>query len=147
MENQIFDLIKLERVGEYKKIEKEDMIDYINKIKSEKYDYELDANPDEEKLEKDIEIAKTRLNERSNKFNVDLKSNVFLDFNGKKIKILDGKIKDQNLICSMDNRLLRRILDKKSHWNNAEIGTHISFKRSPNKMDPDVHTLLSFFHI
>ena len=55
--------------------------------------------------------------------------------------------KNQNLFCSLDNRLLRRILDKKSHWNNAEIGTHISFKREPNKMDPDVHTMMSFFHI
>ena len=147
MENQIFDIKKLERIGEYKKIDKNDMTEYINKIKFEKYDYEYDAYPDEDILEKDIQIAKIRLNERSNKFNIELKSNVFLDFNGKKIKILDGKIKDQNLTCSMDNRLLRRILDKKSHWNNAEIGTHITFKRSPNKMDPDVHTLLSFFHI
>ena len=112
MENQIFDIKKLERIGEYKKIDKNDMTEYINKIKFEKYDYEYDAYPDEDILEKDIQIAKIRLNERSNKFNIELKSNVFLDFNGKKIKILDGKIKDQNLTCSMDNRLLRRILDK-----------------------------------
>ena len=51
------------------------------------------------------------------------------------------------LICEMNSRLLRRILDKKSHWNYAKIGAHISFKRYPNKMEPDVHTSLSFFHL
>jgi len=47
----------------------------------------------------------------------------------------------------MDDRLMRRILDKKSHWNNAEIGTRISFHRVPNKMEPDAHTALCFFHL
>ena len=47
----------------------------------------------------------------------------------------------------MDNKLLRRILDRKAHWNNAEIGTHITFKRYPNQMDPDVHTIMSFFYL
>lgn len=53
----------------------------------------------------------------------------------------------KKLTCEMDSRLIRRILDNKSHWNNAEIGAHISFKRYPNKMEPDVHTSLSFFHL
>ena len=87
------------------------------------------------------------MKERTEKFNIKLKTNVFLEFNDKKIKILDGNEKNRNLLCSLDNRLLRRILDKKSHWNNAEIGTHIAFRRDPNKMDPDVHTIMSFFHI
>ena len=47
--------------------------------------------------------------------------------------MLKGKDKKRTLECKMDNRLLRRILDRKSHWNNAEIGTHISFRRNPNK--------------
>ena len=48
---------------------------------------------------------------------------------------------------SNDTKLLMRILDKKSHWNNGEIKAHINFTRSPNKMEPDVHTCLSFFHL
>ncbi len=51
------------------------------------------------------------------------------------------------LYCNLDLRLLKRILNKKSHWNNAEIGTHINFKRFPNEMDSDVHTCMSFFHL
>ena len=146
-ENQIFDISKLERIGEYKKIDLNEMKNYIEKIKNDKYDYELDNEPDILMLERDIKLASEKLKKSSIKFNVNLKSNVFLNFNGQNIKILDGSVKDQNLYCSLDNRLLRRILDRKSHWNNAEIGTHITFKRSPNKMDPDVHTIMSFFHI
>ena len=29
----------------------------------------------------------------------------------------------------------------------SEIKAHINFTRSPNKMEPDVHTCLSFFHL
>ena len=43
--------------------------------------------------------------------------------------------------------MLRRIIDKKAHWNSAELGTHIEFKRLPNKMDKDVHICMSFFHL
>ena len=80
------------------------------------------------------------------KYNLNIKTSIFIDLNGEKIKIIDGKEKDSKMICSMDNKLLRRILDKKAHWNNAEIGTHISFLRTPNKMEPDAHTIMSFFH-
>jgi len=62
---------------------------------------------------------------------VDLKEN----FDGNKLE------------CRMDERLLRRILDRKSHWNNAEIGAHINFIRSPNVYEPDLHTILQFFHL
>ena len=64
-----------------------------------------------------------------------------------KIKVIEGLDKNRELVCQMDNRLLRRILDKKSHWNNSEIGAHISFNRIPNNMEPDLHTSLSFFHL
>lgn len=49
--------------------------------------------------------------------------------------------------CSMDLRLLERILLKKEHWNNAEIGCHINFSRRPNRYSFDAHQMMSFFHI
>jgi len=49
--------------------------------------------------------------------------------------------------CSMDLRLLQRILRREAHWNNAEIGCHIDFWREPNEYHPDIHVLLSFFHL
>jgi aspartyl/asparaginyl beta-hydroxylase (cupin superfamily) len=47
----------------------------------------------------------------------------------------------------MDERLLRRILDRQAYWNNAEIGAHIGFHRAPNRYEPDLHLGLQFFHL
>ncbi len=49
------------------------------------------------------------------------------------------------LQCTLDEDLLRRILRREEHWNNAELGCHITFDRKGPYM-PDVHTLLCFFH-
>ena len=51
------------------------------------------------------------------------------------------------LECELNKKLLKRILTKKSHWNNAEIGCHITMFRYPDKYEPDAHTLLQFLHI
>lgn len=120
---------------------------YYEKIlKNVKYDYQLDKNPNQKKLKKDIEKSKINLNNKIKKLNIKIKSNIFLELNKKKIKIVNGKNNDK-IICRLDNKLLRRILDKKAHWNNAEIGAHISFNRQPNKADIDAHTCMSFFHL
>jgi hypothetical protein len=50
------------------------------------------------------------------------------------------------LRVTMPEAVLRDILDRKAHWNNAEIGCLIQFERKGHYM-PDVHTLLSFFHL
>ena len=85
--------------------------------------------------------------ERVNKFNIKLNSNVYIKIENEDIQIVKGKDQNRALYCELDLKLLNRIIHKKAHWNNAEIGTHINFRRIPNKMDPDVHTCMSFFHL
>ena len=46
----------------------------------------------------------------------------------------------------VDPRLLVRILDRKAHWNNAEIGSHLGFFREPNEFNRTIHFLMSYFH-
>tara|TARA_Y100000590_G_scaffold469250_1_gene655802 strand:+ start:1664 stop:2914 length:1251 start_codon:yes stop_codon:yes gene_type:complete len=146
-ENQVFDIKNQKTLAKYERIDTEEMEKYIFSLKNRKYVYEHSEMPDEQDLLKDINIAKKKFLERSKKFNTTFKTNVFLNVGNKKINIFKGTDSNRELVCSMDNRLLRRILDRKSHWNNSEIGTHINFKRSPNIMDPDIHTILSFFHL
>lgn len=50
------------------------------------------------------------------------------------------------LRCIMSDPLLDAILHRRDHWNNAEIGCLIRFIRRGPYM-PDVHTLMSFFHL
>ncbi len=67
-----------------------------------------------------------------------------LDF---RVKIHCGNGGKKRLNCSMDPRLLRRILDRRFNWNSAEIGCHIQFYRTPNEYDINIHTGLSMFHL
>jgi UDP-MurNAc hydroxylase len=146
-EAQIFDIANKKSLEPYKKLDMDHMKTYVESLKNHKYDYEYEDEPDLVKLKKDILEASIKLKERMNKFGIELKSNVFLNIEDQNFQIISGRETEKKITCKMDNRLLRRILDKKSHWNNAEIGTHISFLRTPNLMEPDAHTCLSFFHL
>lgn len=42
--------------------------------------------------------------------------------------------------------LLRMILDRKAHWNNAEIGSHLSFERRPDSFERGLHYVMSYLH-
>ena len=146
-ENQTFDIKKQKQLEKYKKININKMNNYIESLKNKKYEYENDKIPETTKLINDVKIASEKLLERVNKFNIKLKSNVYIKIGDENIKIIKGQDQNRELYCELDLKLLNRIIHKKAHWNNAEIGTHISFRRIPNKMDPDVHTCMSFFHL
>lgn len=51
------------------------------------------------------------------------------------------------LKCHLKPSMLEDILDRKAHWNNAELGCHIMFDRKPDTYMHDVHMLMSFFHV
>lgn len=42
---------------------------------------------------------------------------------------------------------LQAILERVDHWNNVEIGCRLRIWRKPNIYMPDVHLLMSFFHL
>lgn len=47
----------------------------------------------------------------------------------------------------IDERLLDGLLERKYHWNNAEIGSHFEFGRFPEQYDRRVYNLLNFLHV
>jgi UDP-MurNAc hydroxylase len=54
----------------------------------------------------------------------------------------------REMICTLDDRLLLNILERKAHWDNAQVGSHIRFNRSCHpEYSQEVHTLLSFLHV
>ena len=85
--------------------------------------------------------------ERIKRLNIELKSNVYLKIENEDVQIVKGKENNRHLYCDLDLRLLKRILQRNSHWNNAEIGCHIDFVRTPNYYSPDMHTMLQFLHL
>lgn len=117
-----------------------------------RYPYQDDAAPDAAVLVADIARAAEAMKGRMARFEIQSEFSVQLDAAGQRCQIYphysaqppsDGPI----LRCSMDDRLLRRILDRQAYWNNAEIGAHISFHRAPNRYEPDLHLGLQFFHL
>ena len=69
----------------------------------------------------------------------------------KEFKILSKdtiKLKKPYLIINLNPNLLYNLLKgpKYAHWNNAEIGSHLSFDRHPNIYERGLHTSLSYFH-
>lgn len=50
------------------------------------------------------------------------------------------------LRIGLDYALLVRILDRKAHWNNAEVGSHLRYFREPNVYDRSIHLFMSYFH-
>ena len=139
----------------YQPINKSEVANYIeNHLSKIKYPYESDLLPNEAKLYLDIELSSSELIRRMTKHNLTSTFAVVVKvFNRRfqifpEFKVFDNDEKPNKVLeCSLDERLLRRILDKKGHWNNAEIGAHISFYRSPNEYDYDLHTSLQFFHL
>ena len=148
-ETDSFDIRKGSSNREYFPIDLGEADNYIkNFLSLLKYDYENDPLPNLEELTKDTKIAALNLHDRWKKFGYDPDMELEIDIEGKRINICKPNSNSKGLItCSLDYRLLRRILDKESNWNNAEIGCHIEFNRTPNYFSPDLHTMMSFFHL
>ena len=149
-EGTSFDLSTGRPDAEYKPINEEEVELYIDsKLSMLKYPYELDDMPDQSKLLDDINDAILAMETRLKKIKFVPDMSVSIEVFNKEITIINASEAESNgiLKCAMDPRLLRRILDKLSHWNNAEIGCHIEFDRKPNYYSPDIHTALQFFHL
>ena len=102
---------------------------------------------DIEKLIKDLALSSSKMYERLNRMKIIPDMDVFIKVEDKSINVLSAENSKGKIECSLDLRLLKRILDRKSHWNNAEIGCHIELNRSPNYYSPDIHTALQFLHL
>jgi len=121
---------------------------YINeKLSKVKYDYELEPVVNYSALKKDLILASKKMSERCKKILLIPDMDVEIEIDGKKINICKVDESKGLLSCSLDPRLLRKILDRAAHWNNAEIGCHIEFNRVPNYYSPDMHTMLQFLHL
>lgn len=94
-------------------------------------------------------IKKYNLSIPKNKFGLDFGNSKYLiDFKKKKI-IKNQFAKDNILILLTKKKIVKLILEKKLHINNAGIGCYLNWKRYPNKYlnFRDLYQCLNFFHI
>ena len=147
-ERDTYDLLTLKSSNVYIPVNVNDQQDYISKNLSKiKYPYELDPEPDRKILSLKVKEALSKLKPRCLKYGLKAKSKIEI-FAGKDKWIINHGEPDfgVKLDFYLDQRLLARILDRISHWNNSEIGCHIEIDRKPDIYEIDAHTMMQFFH-
>ena len=152
-EHDVLNIETGESNPEYQPLSSEHLQQYIKQVSGDTYPYESDSIPDSAQIIADLETASDRMRQRMARAGISSDRTVTIDVDSKPIQIHPtfSTNTDLNatprLACSLDPRLLRRILDRVSHWNNAEIGCHVEFNRVPNEYQPDLHTALQFLHL
>jgi UDP-MurNAc hydroxylase len=152
-EHDVLNIETGESNREYTPLSSEHLQQYIKQVSGDTYPYESDNTPALAQIIADLETASDRMRQRMARAGISSDRTVTIDVDGKPIQIhpVFSTDTDTNatprLACVMDPRLLRRILDRVSHWNNAEIGCHVEFNRVPNEYQPDLHTALQFLHL
>ena len=148
-EGDIYDLQSKKSNKPYIPIDINAQNNYIeNTLANLKYPYELDKPVPISVLDQKINTAKISLRSRVSKYHLKVRSKIKIVSDGSSWIINEGDpTYGVNLDFYLDGRLLNRILEKQSHWNNAEIGCHIEIDRRPNTYEIDAHTMMQFFHI
>lgn len=99
----------------------------------------------------DLQKARSNLWKAQERF--DYFPDLNVDVNGFRFNMRDcdiwwrAPLPEPYLKCTMHPDHLRKLLDREMHWNNCEVACLIEFNRWPNNYLPDVHTLMSFFHL
>lgn len=156
-----FDL-KLEQSNEeYRLFNKSNYLNFISSISNKKFFYQQQDDIAESQIFDLAESAFSRFREKINSLNIKIKSNIFLDFDSKKMIAIQPSLNKFDLIdrekiessqnyviYKLDKNLLYNILQgpRIAHWNNAEIGSHIKFFRNPNKFERNLYLGMCYYH-
>ena len=135
---------------------------YLKKISSFKFDYEKkNDKADIASIKKLIPNAYDNFERKRKELVFSSETQLYIEltesfyllisFNGKSYSYetkVNMKLK-KYIILKLDLRLLKLILmgPKYAHWNNAEIGSHITFYRKPDSLyERGMHYCMNFFH-
>ena len=156
-----FDLKSEQSNEEYRLFDKSDYLNFINSISHKKFFYQEQDDITESQIFDLAESAFSRFKEKINSLNIKIKSNIFLDFDSKKMIAIQPSLNKFDLInrekiessqeyviYKLDKNLLHNILQgpRFAHWNNAEIGSHIKFFRNPNKFERNLYLGMCYYH-
>lgn len=141
--------------------ENDNIYELVNYYKSKKFDYEDFNTPNSNDLLDLFEKSYERFEHYRKEINFSSETKVFFSFcndmyiemstNGFGYSIVnESEIdKKQNiLIVNIDTRLFFEILKgpRFAHWNNAEIGSHITYFRNPDVYDRGLFYCMNFLH-
>jgi UDP-MurNAc hydroxylase len=124
------------------------------------YDFDADTDPTEEELVTLARTAAGRVEHKRKELGVTSDTRVYVrltenklakvSLTGAPLEIVDDIDDDATPFVEMRVRekLLKRILSgpRFAHWNNATIGSHITFNRKPDIYEADVYEVMNYFH-
>jgi len=130
---------------------------FAEKISKEALDYDND-NWDDEELVDLIEQAYRRFKSKAEE--IEFTSNTKLVVRSDDIAFqfgtdslvetisVDSKLVEPYVRIDVDHNLLHRLLrgPRYAHWNNAEIGSHITYLRKPNNFERGLYHCMCFLH-
>lgn len=160
---EYFDLINETSSKEYIPQNQLEKKNYIENVLSQKLmDYEMEDMPKIDELIFMLESSYQRFEVKRKEIGFSSETVVLIYLENDKYFLIpmNGKltqiIKKNNLvnldnyvIYSLDLRLLKWILKgpRFAHWNNAEVGSHITFERKPNIFERGLYHAMCFFHM
>lgn len=156
-----FDLVTKKQSAPYIHFTKEERASYVNDILlHKKYLFESDAIVEDLELISLCIKSYNRFERKRKELNFQNETTIYIkinefvfakiSFNGNGIDFV--KVIDEStpyLALSLPTKLLKRILSgpKYAHWNNAEIGSFITYYRSPDIYEREIYYCLNYFHI
>ena len=157
---EYFDLSTQNQSKIYNPVDKTEKDAYIHTVLSKrKLEYEYDDEPKMEELLDLIPAANNRMNDKREEINfvsdtsvlVKLKVDLYvkLNFDGSEFELVDTTNGIEAFVeYQLSLKLLSRILKgpRYAHWNNAEIGSHIKFRRVPNTFERGLYHAMCFFY-
>ena len=144
--------------SDYKKININHRDEYIKNILSKKqFTYQSEENIQESILLNLLNEAQARKLNMQKIYNFYSNWNMYLElekdylikvpFINEGIKIVKKVSNEQPWVkVGLDLKMLSAIMNRRAHWNNLEIGSHLKFYRSQDTYIRGIHHFLSFFH-
>ena len=157
---EYFDLETKKASMDYIPINLDEKEQYIKDVLSKrKLDYEFDEEPVIEEILKLVPLAYKRMNEKRKEINFISKTSILIrlrddfyikiNFDGTDFELINNIGFIKNFVeYQLSLKLLNRILKgpRYAHWNNAEIGSHIKYRRVPNIFERGLYHTMCFFH-
>ena len=142
----------------YCKINKEDKEKYIFDVLSKRsFTYQEEKVLDKNTLLKLLNEAQKRKLQMQSIFDFYSDCNVYLEldkdylvevpFYKRDIRFVNKVSKTNSWVkIGLSPQALSSTLLRKTHWNNLEIGSHLTFTRNKNEYNRAIHYFLNFFH-
>lgn len=156
---QTYDCATGEVVGNANPWTPEQIADYEAYLVGRPLDYEQEVVPPPYRLASQVRIAGERFRKRCEQLGYASETRVYVamddymayrlpmgDVQGRMVRLDEARRSTPHVILSCDPRLLMWLLTGKAHWQDASVGSHLSFERRPDVFDRTLEFCLNDLH-